>query len=498
MPSKNQPKGKGPGRLGDEGEAVTYPVPDTAGPDRDGYRMDGRKGDEMRYHGAMPVRGLASPRSIYYDSGRFGRLFNLRPFAANASALRRVGGKGGPMDPTGKDNPENEGIPAGFTFLGQFIDHDITFDPTSSLDRQVDPESIRNFRTPNLELDSVYGAGPGANPFLYQKGNRDELLIGADDSGEPRDLPRNQEDVALIGDPRNDENQIVAQLQLAFLKFHNAVVDRLDSGDLPLPHGTTTFEEAQRLVRWHYQWIVSHEFLDHICGKKLAEEVRTTPRRYYRWRNEPYIPVEFSVAAYRFGHSQVRQGYRLNSDFGAAFFSQAGPDLRGGRRLPAQRVIDWSLFFSLDGSRPQPSMAIDTQLSPPLFDLPGASGREDDPISLAERNLLRHLTFGLPSGQAVAQRMGEEPLSGSDLAELQDEGMHLATPLWYYVLKEAEHLGEGKHLGPVGGRIVAEVLIGLLDGDNEAYRKAAPQWQPTLGDGDFTMADLLRIANVAG
>ena len=205
------------------------------------------RGLEMRHHGAAEIRGMNCPRSRYYDSGRFGRLFpSLPPLDADRDSLIALGKAGGRMD--GQDqNPDNPvGLPAGFTFLGQFIDHDITFDPTSSLERQVDPEAVSNFRTPTLELDNVYGAGPGANPHLYQRADPDKLLIGRDTDGDANDLPRNPECVALIGDPRNDENLIVSQLHLAFLKFHNAVVDRLRAEGVP---ARDVFREAQRRVR---------------------------------------------------------------------------------------------------------------------------------------------------------------------------------------------------------------------------------------------------------
>jgi hypothetical protein len=471
------------------------------------------RGLEMRYHGAAEIRGMDCPRSRYYDSGRFGRLFPLLPpFNADRDKLVALGALDGPMDPRDQpppappspDNPDHpDQLPAGFTFLGQFIDHDITFDPTSSLERQVDPEAVSNFRTPALELDSVYGAGPGANPHLYQRNATDKLLIGEDSDGNPNDLPRNSEAVALIGDPRNDENLIVSQLHLAFLKFHNAVVDHLRQ------QGTATgdvFHEAQRLVRWHYQWIIVHEFLPHIVGQDMVDDILENGRRLYAWRNEPFIPVEFSVAAYRFGHSQVRPGYAISQNFARPIFAPAGGgqqgglpgDLSGGRRIRSEQVIEWHRFHAIDGSQPQVSKAIDTKLSTPLLNLPFPSGTPEDPKSLATRNLLRHLTFGLPSGQDVARAMKLEPLHPEELDDLRELGFDYRTPLWFYILKEAELREGGARLGPTGGRIVGEVLIGLLQGDHLSYLRADPQWTPELAaDGDFTMADLLRFAGVA-
>ena len=214
------------------------------------------------------------------------------------------------------NNPNNPQMTAGMTFLGQFIDHDITFDPTSSLERQVDPEQIANFRTPTLALDNVYGSGPMGSPHLYDQSSAGRgikfLVEEIPGSGSPPrfDVPRNSQDTALIGDPRNDENLIVSQLHLAFLRFHNAAVDHVEtelgmSGSPP----DEVFNEAQRIVRWHYQWILIHEFLRLTCGEPVVDDVLNNGRKFYKWRHEPFVPVEFSVGTYRFGHSQVRPSY---------------------------------------------------------------------------------------------------------------------------------------------------------------------------------------------
>ncbi len=204
----------------------------------------------MTHHGQLYLRDQAPPRSTYYERGRFGRLFpSLPPFAADTPLLqrqlRRIGRAGGIMDardaPPPADplapNPRNRDsatMTAGFTFLGQFIDHDITFDPTSSLERQVDPEAIANFRTPAMELDNLYGSGRAASPHLYDQTSPGAIKLLLDHDA-PRDLPRNSQNVAIIGDPRNDENLIVSQLHLAFIKFHNAAVDWVRSRRVPQP-----------------------------------------------------------------------------------------------------------------------------------------------------------------------------------------------------------------------------------------------------------------------
>ena len=478
----------------------------------------------MTHHGQLYQRDQAPPRSTGYAHGKFGRLFpTLPPFAHDTQAVRagllELGKPGGlmdaldagpPADPLAPNprNPDNPTMTAGFTFFGQFLDHDVTFDPTSSLERQVDPEAVENFRVPAFELDSVYGSGRGASPHLYDQRSpgASKLLI---DEAAPRDLPRNSQNTAIIGDPRNDENLIVSQLHLAFLKFHNAVVDRLLGANSTDPNAL--FDQAQRLVRWHYQWLILHEFLPATVGQSLVDEILANGRRFYNWRNAPFIPVEFSVAVYRFGHSQIRPGYIANfeGDNGGPFkvhifhaaldHSVPDPDdLSGGKRAP-RRFVDWPTFFDLGDGRSKPNKLIDTKLSTPLFVLPFvAPNMPGSPRSLAQRNFLRHLTFSLPSGQRVARAMGIEPLSPSDLSELDPLGLDRKTPLWYYILKEAEVLAGGQRLGPVGARIVAEVFIGLLQGDPMSYLRQDPDWTPTLAEtDDFTMADLLTFAGVA-
>ncbi|WHZ22404.1 MAG: Myeloperoxidase, thyroid peroxidase, cyclooxygenase catalytic domain [Nitrospira sp.] len=490
----------------------------------------------MSRHGAMGSGNDNPPKSVFYDQGKFGRLFpSLPPFSGDnpsvRQALKDIGKKGGIMDP-GDDlsdpvtlitdpnkslkNPDNPDLAAGMTFLGQFLDHDVTFDPTSSLERQQDPEAVMNFRTPALELDSVYGSGPGASPHLYDQsatGRGIKLLVEAIPGSAAKsrggvlrfDVPRNAQGTALLGDPRNDENLIVSQLQLAFLKFHNAVVDHVvATTGLVNPH--EVFAEAQRLVRWHYQWIVVHEFLPKTVGHPMVDSILTQGRKFYKWRHAPFIPVEFSVCAYRFGHSQVRPSYRANfgaapgQEFFALIFNNSLPDspdpndLRGGKRAD-RRFIDWQTFFDFGDGNVRSNKKIDTRLSSVLFDLPGFPSSE--PQSLAQRNLLRHLTFGLPSGQNVAKAMRVTPLPPSDLAELKPYGLDTRTPLWFYLLKEADVREDGKRLGPVGGRIVAEVFIGLLEADHMSYLSQDPGWTPTLTtNGSFTMTDLLTFAGV--
>jgi Animal haem peroxidase len=454
-------------------------------------------------------------------------------------------------------------LPAGYTYFGQFVDHDITFDRASSLTRQNDPDALTNFRTARFDLDSLYGGGPGHQPYLYEKDGV-RLRLSAD----RHDLQRNDGERALIGDPRNDENLIISQLQVAFVKFHNAVAELIGQNS----HRDDLFNAAQRTVRRHYQWIVIHDFLPRIIGdaviKKNAviddilrsEDYRSRGRGgepiarpttrplllFYHSKVQPaFMPVEFSVAAYRFGHSMVRPSYLIN-DYTRAnrqtkdrhriplFSETEDPDdlcgLNGFRRLPPTGVVEWKYFLDgieeTDPALPQPSYMIDTQLSDSLGRLPASGAVVQELLpelkpdiaqtaarSLATRNLLRGRALDLPSGQDVARAMGIDPLTNEELFEdVEFDGDLLKVlevtagdvrkdlrdraPLWFYILREAALEAGGAHLGPVGGRIVAEVLIGLLAGDPLSYLSVNPTWKPTLPSrtpGTFTLSDLINF-----
>lgn len=478
----------------------------------------------------------STSRAMTGQHGRngFGRMFPAlearRP--TGLEMAEEFGLPGGRMD-AGQTTGEQEStrMHAGFTFLGQFIDHDLTFDATSALDRQADASGLTDFRSPRLDMDNLYGAGPTVTPHIYdQDSHQTKLVLAADGV----DLARAANDVALIGDPRNDENLLLAQLHLALIKFHNRVVDKLRSGAITDAYGlflppeppdepraeqpgatleqlldvdnyyNEVFAAAQRLVRWHYQWIVVHEFLPLIADPEVVADVRENGPRFFRPGDRPYIPVEFAAAAFRVGHPTVRSAYRINEDFTGKIFPDdpgrpADPrtDLRGGP-VDAAHAVDWSFLFPASPARrAQFAKRIEARLNTRLLDLPvsavpgGKAGALARPVaSLAVRNLLRSEVLGLPSGQDVARKIGEIPLSDK---ELDTNG---PAYLWYYVLKEAEVKADGAHLGPAGSRIVAEVLIGLLDADPTSYRSAYPRWRPTLGSpsGRFGIVDLLRFA----
>ncbi len=452
----------------------------------------------MSIHSCVIAPNLKMSLSQGAD-GKYGRMFPNQPTPDdNETLLLAVSRVGSMMDDvvkiddasTASDNPR---IPAGFPIFGQFIAHDITAD-RSLLIHHARIEEIRNFRTPSLNLEAVYGAGPTGEPFLYDLNDGDKFLLGINDIGKSDDVPRNQQGRALVSDPRNDVHLLISQLHLAFLKFHNRIVDMLREQGVP---AAQVFREARRLVTWHYQWIALHEFLPLSVGEDLMSDVLANGPKFYSYNERPYIPVEFADAAYRFGHSQIRPYYVLNA---SGVRGQIFPDCAGTCPVKHDRVLDWTYFFAVDAARPpQPSKRIDTLIAHSLIDLPtSVVGDTEIPEehSIAYRDLERGRALDLPSGEALARVMGVEPLKqeelGLDKFHLQGE-----TPLWYYILKEAEVRHGGQYLGEVGGRIVAEVLVGLVNGDPDSYRNAEQEWKPTLPstqNGQFTIADLLRFA----
>lgn len=508
----------------------------------------------------------------------------------------------------GPDTEENLYIPAGYTYLGQFVDHDLTLDTRSNLnpDSKTAPT---NLRTPAFNLDCVYGNGPSDQPYLYEA-DEASLRIGKTiDVHKPSglhldDLLRNtiakgkgkgkvdKHGRALIGDKRNDENSIVAQIQLGFIKFHNAVVDRFKAANQHLPkdkqlHKGALFRAAQTEVRWSYQRMLVEDYLPRIIErgvlKPFVDEWTESGDDAYRLFHPALrgrIPIEFAGAAYRFGHSMVRTGYRLNTETRLEVFTRSGESdhsLTGFQPLPASHVIDdWGRFFphpsrlttrpghapdansgTLQGNgaplsavRLQFAYKIDPTLVGPLGDLPARISDFDGGVphfvkpgnkgpALGLLNLRRSNKFELASGQRVKQTLGDVggDMTQADLqVRVKDDATKLqkfrafpsdllhATPLWLYVLAEAQRRivrawisdeqsqpvgedyflsGTGAHtqLGPVGGRIVLETFYGLLDADAGSYLNAAPStWAPMALQGaasgePLTFAHMLLFAH---
>lgn len=452
------------------------------------------------------ILDVVAPRSRFYQGG-FGRLFpELDPWIP-AIPVPQQGGIGSAqvledhfmafvaanmVDLAGAGGKDIS-LPSGYVYLGQFIDHDITHDVTPLSEADVDPNRLHNFRTPRLDLDSLYGAGTKDQPYLYQPGTK-KFRVDTIAGSNFLDLPRHQ-GTALIGDPRNDENVIVGQVHLAFLLSHNALVDEAEVQGMAKP-----FDAARKTLRWLYQWIVWKDYVRRICRPEVhADALRQKPNTgllkiweagyddVYDWKVNPFMPVEFSVAAYRFGHTLVRGGYQTNIgnglNNGFPTFAAAGGrgDLRGGAPLKKDRVIQWDWFLQMISSKgpdfPQVARAFDPLLVEALRRMPEDPINPSDPAFilnvLAARNLVRGVRMELPAASAIAAKLGIPRLA---IRAQEDEA------LWFYILREAQSTGSagsnGERLGLLGSILVAATFAGLLKGDPLSFFNVEPDWKP--------------------
>ena len=430
-------------------------------------------------------------------------------------------------------------IPAGFTYLGQFVDHDLTFDKTSvMLGEDVSPADLLQARSPSLDLDSLYGAGP-ADPASekFYEADGIHLKMGKTLAAEGLpgmegfDLPRGAGTTAkakrkaIIPDPRNDENLAVAQTHLAMIRFHNRVVDTLPAS---VPPGLR-FLKARAKVTRHYQWMLRTDYLPRICAAGVVSNVFNSGRKAFEVgvpaTDVPTMPIEFSVAAFRLGHSMIRRAYDWNNIFDNGFgtlellftFSAGSGTLGGGSRLPSSWIADFRRLYDFneagraDLAVPEAkfnrAMRIDTTLTNPLANLPGFPSGEDN---LAFRNLTRANMVKLATGQQMAAflknkgvtltklttpqiRNGLNGATLEGLTQAQKTALLADTPLWFYILREAE-LNQGRLKG-VGARIVAETFHRAIEGSKISIVRE-PGWRPTLGPDNttFRMVDLLLFA----
>jgi hypothetical protein len=503
-------------------------------------QLGGRHGDE-----ADPITdpGASAPDSKRAGTAPPFRFSRVGPRgravpASLALALARAMTRGG----GGRGN-----VPAGYTYLGQFIDHDLTMDATDvALGEDVTPVELLQGRSPTLDLDSLYGAGP-ANPrsarFYEADGIRlktgTTIRIGPDRAKPGHDLPRvgkgsaRARRKALIPDPRNDENLIVAQTHLAMIRFHNHVAARLPAS-VPAPQ---RFRQARKSVTLHYQWLIRHDYLPRVLDPAVVNDVFTHGRKVVQPgaapTSMPTMPVEFSVAGFRLGHSMIRPVYDWNRRFpqGVGFleymfqFSAAGGDLGGADRLLSNWLADWRRMYDFPaGGHPglaapagvNMAQRIDSLLTDPLKNLPPSTFGGSDAIpfddrrrNLAFRNLTRASMIKLASGQQMVTKLrasgvavrpltrrqilqgnGGARLTG--LSRAQQDALVARTPLWFYILREAE-TGDGRLRG-VGARIVAETFHRAMEGSRFSLVRQ-PGFRPTLGRGDvFEMTDLLFFA----
>ena len=437
------------------------------------------------------------------------------------------------------DRRRESRIPAGYTYVGQFVDHDLTFDRTKvALGDRVRPAELVQARSPSLDLDSLYGAGPQdpvsdkfyEDAFHLKMGRT--IAVGPDEAKDGFDLPRRTSGsaenrrTALIPDSRNDENLAVAQTHLAFIRFHNRVVDTLP-GSVPQAQ---RFVRARELVVKHYQWMLRHDYLPRICDGSVVTDVFRNGRKAFEVgatpTDVPTMPVEFSVAAFRLGHSMVRDEYSWNRrfDFGEGTldllfdFSGGSGDLGFGPRLPSNWIADFRRLYDfreagrddlrVPAAQFNRAMRIDTALVGTLRRLRRMPSGESR--NLALRNLIRAKMLRLATGQQMATFLRSKGVAVATLTRARikngDNGAELDgltsaqrdaflrdTPLWFYILREAEL--EGGKLRGVGARLVAETFHRAMEGSEFSIVRDQA-WRPTLGPNPrtFRMVDLLLFA----
>lgn len=526
----------------------------------------------MAHHGWVSVMdpetltpsGLKSP---------FGRLFEASDHLYSGHAIALLAGADGPLSESGQPPTGKPGNPAGFTFLGQFIDHDLTEFRVISDDNRVVPmnptigqrQRVLEDGSPNctngrlglFDLDSVYGLLGNAQPDLF---NADGLFILEDRGGGNTDFKRGtaHRNKRLIADPRNDENKLIAQVHMLFQKLHNKLHQQRTGSVADLRPGGKAFLKTKAEVIAAYQRIVFADYLPRIVQQvhiDAALDKLAKGETFYQRMNaralDAYLdqigatragtsvvnddltrvpgatayapiamPVEFAHAVFRLGHSQLLNGYRLNAAGGRPLFGPVGTDLRGDEPLSAETFVDWPLFFDIGSASAQHGAPLDGLVAKVVFRLPPPAIGEP-PVSLAERNIRRGIDFGLPSGQEAASYLSTiyGGIEGMEVEQLYPEArfgsldknealridgsLGWATPLWYYMLCEAEQFLGGPQLGTVGGLICAETFLGSLAAggfDLADAAKKAPKVNTT-GSGPvppdvgsiWTMADLIQF-----
>ena len=509
----------------------------------------------------QPLTGEELRRFRFSRLGPKGEALDEATTTALAEAITATG-----------DQPD-AAVPAGYTYLGQFVDHDLTMDRTEAqLGEEVTLDELLQGRSPALDLDSLYGRGPqDRHDRVFYAADRVSLKVGTTSATtfpddrvnvelEGFDLPRAGGTAGtradrrkpLIPDLRNDENLAVAQTHLAFIRFHNRVVEELALKGL---NGQRLFTAARNEVVRHYQWLLRTDFLPRIVDPEIVTDVFTSGRRFFeapargkgRPGQPPTMPLEFAVATYRLGHSMIRGGYQWNRVFNTAgpgglstllqlftFTGVAGnfapgatlpelddPDSGTVDTLPTNWIADFRRLYDFtEAGRPDlaapegggnVTKRIDTLLVDPLTQLPagtfGGRGTQIPPIqrNLAFRNLTRAGMVRLASGQQMAKLLGVRPLTAKEIVDGnagaaltglsadQRQAVAANTPLWFYALREAE-FNDGL-LGAVGGRITAEVFHRAMEGSHTSIVRD-PSWRPTLGPDRhvFRMVDLLLFA----
>ncbi len=431
----------------------------------------------------------------------FERLFaGLPAHCPPDEMLEHLGEPDGPMSEReslwAENSYDSPTLPAGHTFFAQFLIHDLTYELVRRLSTDRTPRTIQTGPS-SLRLQSLYGPGPEMAPHLYAFYEQDYFSGRLLDSpsGTQHDLPRNRQGRALIADPRNAENVVLAQLHLGMLRFHNAMAHHVaTTGD----HGPALFNRAQRQARWHYQWAVVYDFLPRVVDPAIVEAA--LDRDFSHEEPPQGLPLELALGIFRYVYSQVRLKYQINDNAEVTLVPAEGTSdtlLRHrSQSIPSRLAVNWSHFFEINGADPQSSKLIDTKITPAFLNLPLIDDPRPARRSVAVRFFLQAKRAGLPSGEAVARALGETDRLPRTAA-LRKLGLD-ETPLLYYVLAEAEHQyeeSEQDRLGPVAGRLLADTIVRLLRRDPQSYLNAHPDFSPasefTDDNGDFGIGTLI-------
>lgn len=419
-------------------------------------------------------------------------------------------------------------LPAGYTYFAQFVSHDLTFDPSTVNQRRLDPRYLEDYRSPRFDLDSVYGRGPDDQPYLYAD-DRTFALGKPLDVG--FDLPRSaRRAIAIIGDPRNDQNVMISQLHCLFLRLHNRIARE---------HPSWSFLEIQEQVQLHYQYVVLTDLLPRLIGSKSYGEFVEQRNGLFSAHglsllgsgSEPALPVEFAAAAYRLGHSMVRGSYRLNRVLPPIPLLGSEPVNRVAffaKPMLSMWNVEWDLFLDMpgvprgpyDSDALQHAQLIDGSLTLSLGEVPTLGQGPTIAGSLAERTLLRGYQRGLPNGQRAAAALRLDVLADEQIqvGNVVDGAGHAIceidpvfknnSPLWIYVLAEAVAAREAdrqggvaevvpRQLGALGGRIVAETFLTLLTKDRRSILNRSEPFEPLFPGAPFDLAALVQAASAS-
>lgn len=440
-------------------------------------------------------------RKLYY-----GKIFDLNPWLEKSKKNDKIIDSiiDSLVDFIKKSKVPNrplEEIPAGYTYLGQFIAHDVSFDSNAVSSTPKSSMKIINFNKPFLDLDSIYGNGRLYHlPILDEKNKFriDYINTKTKKNKKIASAPRYKTQNKVLGDIRNGEHIIISQLFIAFYKFHNKLVDKhrvtLKKVEPKIKEENIknrAFEKAKKELTWHYQWLVVNDYLPRFVKKSVINKILKNKGSIYNYKDTRFLPLEFSAAIFRFGHSMVKGAYRFSSNE-----NHKDESLREFLTNPPE-FIDWRNFFFKRNDDVIKNFAnpISPNLTTELEEFEEENNffksRKLIGENLAKLNLKTGYNYGLPSGQSIATKIfGQGDYS---IPNLPDD-FKGNTPLWLYVLCEAHHKNQGKKLGPVGELILAEVLIGLIQGDTSSYLSKEPDWVPPTGIKDFS--DFLKYAEV--